>query len=171
MVTLPLEQDRARGRLTPAREATGVLSTTLERLAGARQVFPDLTGMVAAASLVEEGWLAARAMLLADGQRLLPADRRPTAIIAQSDLLAVGVIRAAEELGLRVPEELSVVGFDGVRTDTLIPHDLTTMVQPAAEQGRAAGQAAIELCEGGSPVGAAFTSVFHRGATTAAPGG
>ena len=169
VVTLPLEQDRARGRLTPAREATGVLPTTLERLAGARQVFPDLSGMVAAASLVEEGWLAARAMLLADHDTLLPADRRPTAIIAQSDLLAVGVIRAAEELGLRVPEDLSVVGFDGVRTDTLTPHDLTTMVQPAAEQGRAAGQAAIELSEGSSPVGSAFTSVFHRGATTAAP--
>lgn len=171
VVLLPLEQNRSRGPLTPEREAAGAVTTSLDRLAGVRQVFPDVTGVVTAASLVEEGWLAGRALLTDGEQRLLPAAQRPTAIIAQSDLLAVGVIRAAEELGLRVPRDVSVVGFDGVRTDTLIPHDLTTMVQPAAEQGRAAGQAAIDLIEGGSPAGAAFTSVFHRGATTAPPAG
>ena len=71
--------------------------------------------------------------------RSSPTRARPTAVIAQSDLLAAGVIRAAEEAGLRVPEDVSVTGFDGIVVDGLAPYELTTLVQPAAEKGRAAG--------------------------------
>lgn len=94
------------------------------------------------------------------------ADARPTAIIAQSDLLARGVILAAEELGLRVPEDISVVGFDGVRLDGMGERELTTMVQPAVEKGRAAGRGVVALLhdEPGEPV--RFTSVFRRGNTS-----
>ncbi len=97
---------------------------------------------------------------------------RPTAILAQSDLLAAGVIRAGEELGLHVPSDLSVVGFDGIALDRIIPHDLTTLVQPAAEQGRAAGRAILDLVDGGRPSRsgsvAPFTSAArpHRHAET-----
>ena len=87
---------------------------------------------------------------MAGRELLADPDRRPTAIMAQSDLLAAGVIRAAEDLGLRVPQDLSVVGFDGIALDRIVPHDLTTMVQPAAEQGRAAGRAVLDLVEGGA---------------------
>jgi DNA-binding LacI/PurR family transcriptional regulator len=92
---------------------------------------------------------------------------RPTAIVAQSDLLAVGVIRAAEELGLAVPEDVSVVGFDGARIDGVEPYDLTTLVQPAVEKGRAAGRAVVEMLTGGHPRSVRFSSVFHAGNTTA----
>ena len=77
----------------------------------------------------------------------IPTDR-PTAVIAQSDLLAAGVIRAAEEAGLRVPEDVSVTGFDGIVVDGLAPYELTTLVQPAAEKGRAAGQAVAAMLDG-----------------------
>ena len=70
---------------------------------------------------------------------------------------------------MRVPEDLSVVGFDGIALDRIVPHDLTTMVQPAAEQGRAAGRAVLDLLEGGHPQSVRFTSTFHLGATTAPP--
>jgi DNA-binding LacI/PurR family transcriptional regulator len=162
LVTLPLDRDRIRGPLTPDREALGSSNTTMERLAGARDVFPDAAAFTARGSFVEEGALAGHA-LLAD-----PA-HRPTAIIAQSDLLAAGVIRAAEELELAVPDELSVVGFDGVRVDGLWPYDLTTLVQPAVEKGRAAGSAIVEMLDGETPVPISFTSEFHTGNTTAPP--
>ncbi len=163
VVTLPLDARRERGPLTPEWEVRGVVVPTAARLAGTRRVFADPPAWVAAGSLVDEGYRAGCALLVDAG--------RPTAIIAQSDLLAAGVIRAAEELGLRVPEDLSVAGFDGVRLDTVLSHDLTTMVQPAVEQGRAAGAMAIELVDGGSPEPLFFSSVFHRGATTAPPAG
>jgi DNA-binding LacI/PurR family transcriptional regulator len=158
LVTLPLDPDHTRGALDPGREAASSAFTATERILGAREVFPDAGGMVAAGSLIEEGERAAR--------ELLAADQRPTAIIAQSDLLAVGVIRAAEELGLRVPRDLSVLGFDGARIDGLEPHRLTTLRQPAVEKGRAAGRAILASLAGEPPTPAAFTSELVVGTTT-----
>ncbi|MDO9397918.1 MAG: substrate-binding domain-containing protein, partial [Herbiconiux sp.] len=95
------------------------------------------------------------------------------AILAQSDLLAVGVIREAEARGHAVPGDLSVTGFDGVRIDGLDGYDLTTMRQPVAEKGRAAGHAVARLLAGpdeaAGVTSAVFSCEFHRGDTTAAP--
>ena len=77
------------------------------------------------------------------------------------------MIRAAEELGIRVPADLSVVGFDGVRIEGAAPYELTTVVQPAVEKGRAAGEAVVELLAGGTPGARAFTSELRIGNTTA----
>lgn len=161
VVTLPLERERGRGPLSPERERASTADTALARLAGARDVYPGIGGLVASGSAVDEGALAARRMLE------VAAAERPTAIIAQSDLLAAGVIRGAEELGIRVPEELSVVGYDGVAVEGLWPYDLTTMVQPSVEKGRAAGRAIREMLAGGHPRPVGFTSIFHLGNTTA----
>ncbi len=114
--------------------------------------------MITGGSLVDEGLLA--------GREILGGPDRPTAIIAQSDLLAAGVIRAAQELGLHVPHDVSVVGFDGIRLDNVISHDLTTMVQPAAEQGGTAARMVLDMLEDGHPEAACFTSEFHLGNTT-----
>lgn len=161
VVALPLEAGRARGPLTPEWESSATISTSIDRLAGARDVFPDLYVVVAGGSLVDEGLLA--------GRELLGRADRPTAIIAQSDLLAAGVIQAAQELGMQVPGDVSVVGFDGIRLDNVISHDLTTMVQPAAEQGARAGAMVLEMLADGHPTAACFSSVFHLGNTTAPP--
>ncbi|MET3803677.1 DNA-binding LacI/PurR family transcriptional regulator [Nakamurella sp. UYEF19] len=163
VVALPLESSRERGPLTAEWESRATISTTIDRLAGAREVFPELAAVITAGSLVDEGLLAGRSLLSR------AANERPTAIIAQSDLLAAGVIRAAQELGLQVPGDVSVVGFDGIRLDNVISHDLTTMVQPAAEQGGTAGRMVLEMLDGGHPAAARFTSAFHLGDTTAPP--
>ncbi len=160
LVTLPLEPEHGRGELTEERIDSSTAFTARERIRGARDVYPEIGGVVAAGSLVEEGLLA--------GRELLARAVRPTAVIAQSDLLALGVIRAAEEAGIRVPEELSVVGFDGVRIEGAAPYELTTLVQPAVEKGRAAGTAVVELLADESPVPRSFTSEFRLGNTTAA---
>ena len=162
IVALPLEATYERGPLTPEREAASEAFTATERIRGVRDVFATAPGVVAAGSSIDEGF-AAGTTLLRD------AATRPTAIIAQSDLLAVGVIRAALELGLRVPEDLSVAGFDGIRLEGIAPHDLTTMVQPAVAKGRAAGRGVVALLDGARAEAVAFTSEFHRGATTAPP--
>ena len=137
-------------------------TTAVDRLAGVHDVFPGAGGWVTRGSFVEEGRLAGAA-LLSDPKT------RPTAIVAQSDLLAAGVIRAAEELGIEVPWDVSVVGFDGVRVDGLWPYDLTTLVQPAVDKGRAAGRAVVDMLEGRETRPESFTSEFHQGNTTAAP--
>lgn len=161
MVTLPLDSAHTRGPLSPGREAASDAFTAASRIRGVRDVFPDAIGWSAAGSQIDEGEIAAR--------ELLAGPHRPTAIIAQSDLLAVGVIRAAEQLGLSVPGDLSVVGFDGIRLESVTTRDLTTMVQPAVEKGRATGRGILALLAGDSPEPIAFTSEFHPGATTAPP--
>jgi len=149
-------------RLATEAERDGTVTVTLDRLRGVRAVYPRSTGVVTAGSSVEEGMLAGHA-LLAD------PTTRPTAVIAQSDLLAAGVIKTAQELGLSVPGDLSVIGFDGIPLDRIIPQDLTTMAQPASDEGRAAGRAIMDLLDGGHPAPTRFACRFHRGATTAAP--
>jgi DNA-binding LacI/PurR family transcriptional regulator len=165
VVSLPLESSHARGPLTREREAASPSFTATQRILGARDVYPDLVGVVSAGSFVEEGLIAGRALLEEPAQ--FEGVGRPTAIIAQSDLLAAGVIRAAEELGIAVPGELSVVGFDGVRVEGLAPYELTTLVQPSVDKGRAAGRAAIAMLEGGHPEPVAFASELRVGNTTA----
>ncbi|KNY04694.1 LacI family DNA-binding transcriptional regulator [Microbacterium sp. GCS4] len=162
LVTLPLDQERERGAVTPERIAKATVDVTVDRLAGMREVFPDAPAVSAGGSLIDEG-LAVGRLLLED-----PVTR-PTGVLAQSDLLAVGVIRAAEELGLRVPEDLSVAGFDGIDADGLGDLVLTTSVQPAVEKGRAAGEQVARMLRGDAGVTLHLTCRFRPGTTTAAP--
>jgi DNA-binding LacI/PurR family transcriptional regulator len=166
-VTLPLDSAHSRGWLSPEREENSEGYTASQRILGVRDVFPEATGWTASASTVDEGYRAGLQIVDVG----LDAATRPTAIVAQSDLLAVGVIRAATELGLEVPRDLSVVGFDGVKLDGIAPIDLTTMVQPAFAKGTAAGHGLIDLLEGKAVAPRVFGSVFHLGATTAPPAG
>lgn len=162
VVALPPGSDRQRGLITPDRLARATVEVTVDRLIGVRDVYPDAPAFGAKASSIDEGVIAGRE-LLTD-----PANRS-TAILAQSDLLAVGVIRAAEELGLRVPEDVSVAGFDGIRVDGIGEHALTTMVQPAVEKGRAAGEQVVRMLRGEPPESLHLTCHFRRGTTTGIP--
>jgi DNA-binding LacI/PurR family transcriptional regulator len=161
LLTLPTRSGSERGWILDSTRIT--IDVTRERLAGARDVFPDAPAFSAAGSFIDEGVAAGRAILSRPGPR-------PTAVIAQSDLLAVGVIRAAEEAGLRVPEDLSVTGFDGIVVDGLAPYELTTLVQPATEKGRAAGQAVAAMLSGTDAASLTFTCAFREGNTTAPVG-
>ncbi|HEY5230377.1 MAG TPA: LacI family DNA-binding transcriptional regulator [Galbitalea sp.] len=158
VVTLPLERSHAPGPLTPGWRETATSEVSIQRLLGVSDVFDLFGGYVASTSSIEAGTQAGLALLT-------EAPTRPTGIVAQSDLLAIGVIRAAEQLGLAVPADVSVVGFDGARIDS--GYDLTTMVQPAVEKGRAAGRAINEMLAGGSPKPVTFAAVFHAGNTLA----
>lgn len=66
---------------------------------------------------------------------LLSVDPKPTAIFCISDTLALGAITAAKELGLRVPEDITVIGFDDVEFTTMFHPYITTVSQPCYELG------------------------------------
>ncbi|WP_100814575.1 LacI family DNA-binding transcriptional regulator [Microbacterium lacus] len=164
LLTLPFDARRWRGWVAPDDSRVPVVDVTRERLAGARDVFPAARVYAAGGSLIDEG-LAAGRSILSD------AHNRPTAVIAQSDLLAAGVVRAAEELGLSVPADVSVTGFDGITVDGFAPYELTTLVQPAAEKGRAAGTIVTRMIEGLDAASISFTCTFRQGNTTGPPPG
>ncbi|MFC4454077.1 LacI family DNA-binding transcriptional regulator [Deinococcus sonorensis] len=81
----------------------------------------------------------------AAARTLLSLPERPTAIFAANDRSAIGVLRAAEQLGLRVPHDLSVVGYDDVQVASLTRPALTTIRQPLEEMGAAAARLLIAL--------------------------
>ena len=98
----------------------------------------------------------------------LPASQRPTAVIALSDLLAMGVITAATERGLRVPQDLSVTGIDGIEL-AWWPGRLTTVVQPGLLKGRLAGEAVRDALVGHRPVSHVLPARLRVGTTTGPP--
>ncbi len=71
-----------------------------------------------------------------EGRELLALEDPPTAIFAFNDLVAIGVMQAARELGVRIPEDLSLVGYDDTVEASLVYPALTTVRQPLAEMGR-----------------------------------
>ncbi len=79
---------------------------------------------------------------------LLDRPERPTAIFASNDLQALGVYQAARALGLRIPMELSVVGFDDLPIAALVDPPLTTVHQPLTEMAVAATRMALALGNG-----------------------
>lgn len=153
---------KTQGLVTKSRLDACDFTTTRDRIAGVQDAgIVPVAVYEAGPSLLEAGQEAGRALLE------VPADQRPTAIIAHSDVLAVGVIQAATELGLRVPEDLSVVGFDGIDLPWFT-RKLTTMHQSGAAKGAALAELMIE-CINGTPAQVADVELaveFVAGDTT-----
>jgi DNA-binding LacI/PurR family transcriptional regulator len=108
---------------------------------------------------IEGGHRAATALLTGDGPR-------PTAVFAASDEMAIGAILAARELGIRVPEELSVIGIDGHDLGAFF--DLTTVDQFPMQQGERAAETVLARLgegEGATPPPALPYALTVRGST------
>ncbi|MDL4818473.1 LacI family DNA-binding transcriptional regulator [Actinomadura opuntiae] len=85
---------------------------------------------------------------IAHGAGLLDLAQPPTAVFAGSDETAAGVIEAARDRGLRIPQDLSVVGFDDTEVARLASPPLTTVRQPLREMGGVALRTALRLAAG-----------------------
>ncbi|MFC7659099.1 substrate-binding domain-containing protein [Pseudonocardia benzenivorans] len=123
------------------------LWTAQQRLAGYREAFagagldPDSVPVFAGDYRHESGReLAAKA---------LDAEPRPTALICMNDLMAIGAMEHLREAGLRIPEDVSVVGFDDLPVSALLTPRLTTVRQPAHDMGFRAASALFDLLERG----------------------
>lgn len=102
----------------------------------------------------------------------------PTAVFAANDVSAMGILDAAARLGVRVPDQLSVVGFDDIPESASTTPPLTTVRQEIQQLGAVAVRLLLDLLDGaadaGAPVGAATherlpTSLVVRGSTTRPP--
>jgi DNA-binding LacI/PurR family transcriptional regulator len=77
----------------------------------------------------------------------LPPAERPTAVFAANDLVAVGAMAVARAAGLRLPEELSVVGYNDIPLAARLAPTLTTVRVPLAEMGQRASELLIRMLE------------------------
>lgn len=82
-------------------------------------------------------------------RRMLSLPERPTAIFAANDVIALGVMESAEELGIGIPKDLSLVGYDDISYAALPRIQLTTVAQPTQEMGRIAAEHLLVVITGG----------------------
>lgn len=82
------------------------------------------------------------------GQDLVARSTRPTAVFCTSDEMAIGLMRTLFSAGLRVPDDISVAGFDDIEFAAVAEPSLTTIRQPRRELGQAAAAALIDLLQG-----------------------
>lgn len=104
-------------------------------------------GIAADQSLVEAGDFSTRTGRLCT-QRLLSLPERPTAILAANDQSAFGAMEAAREAGLRIPEDLSLIGFDNIPEAAYVHPGLTTVDQFIEKMGCLATTMLIALIQG-----------------------
>jgi LacI family transcriptional regulator len=102
-------------------------------------VLPDPAIILESSFGIEGGAMAAG--------RLLDEPDPPSAIFAFNDNTAIGAMRVARERGLRVPEDISIVGFDDSEQSAIVYPSLTTVRQPLAEMGRMAVSLLVRLLE------------------------
>jgi DNA-binding LacI/PurR family transcriptional regulator len=142
-----LVPDRRHGLATPERLRDAAYDVDRQRLAGLREALEEVGVSWEDLAIYEcdnreEGGLEA-------GEHLLRRDPRPTALFATTDVLALGALRAARELGLSVPGDVSITGFDDIPEAARAEPPLTTVRQPLVEKGIAAGRLLLGLMEGG----------------------
>ena len=121
-------------------------AATDARLIGYGQAFHDY-GCTIAMDRIDTGFFTLDGGMAA-GRRLLDRPSRPTAILAQNDEMAVGVMVAARELGLVIPRDLSITGFDDAEASRIVWPRLTTVRQPVSEMAVAATDMLIAELEG-----------------------
>jgi LacI family transcriptional regulator len=128
----------------------GRTGVTERRVRGYREAF-EVAGM----ALDDDSVVAARASIDAGAAAFHAAwagGRRPTAVLAMSDAIAIGAMRAATELGLGVPDDISVVGFDDIDLAGLVAPPLTTVHQPVRQKGAQAVRLLLGEVVGNLPV-------------------
>ena len=116
------------------------------RLDGYRTALEE-AGIAGDESLIRQGDFMHESGFAAGAELLALADP-PTAIFASNDTMALGVFEAARRRGLRIPEDLSVIGFDDLPEARWSPPPLTTIRQPLAEMGALAARTALRMAHG-----------------------
>ena len=139
VVAAPLSPDRYEGPAGPERQAGAGYQVIRDRLLGYRDAVEE-AGLDWVAVPVEERCPYGQQAGQRAAAALLDRADRPTALLAMSDELALGAMRAAEAQGIAVPEELSVVGFDDTPPAALARPALTTVHQPHHDKGVAAAE-------------------------------
>jgi DNA-binding LacI/PurR family transcriptional regulator len=149
------------GPLPVGSAATAAFRDTRERLAG------YLGELGPASAVVEEAAGLSAESAMAGAFALLGRTPRPTALLCMSDQLALAALAAARQLGISVPGELSVVGFDDSPPAAWSSPPLTTVRQDLAAKGRIAGELVLELLAGGAapPPSEVPVSLVVRGST------
>lgn len=142
-----------------------------ERLAGVREAMEEV-GLRLDHEMVEDGGFKEAQSQVA-AEKLLRRDQRPTALVAANNGAAIGALRAIRQLGLRCPEDVSLVTVDGLPDADLVVPQVTAAIQPVENMARLAMDWLIERVSGQDQNRPARIRYFQadlvRGASVVAP--
>lgn len=135
--------------LTDAREFSEGSYVRNERLVGYQQAFDESVGTnTASAELLHlacDATLAGGRSVVEQLRELRPV---PTAVLVMSDIVALGIMERLFEIGLQVPGDISLVGFDDIPEAGIVRPQLTTVSQPGEDKGRAAAEILMRMLRG-----------------------
>lgn len=156
-----VDVDNAAGTRMAVEHLTGlghrriaVIAWPEDSLTGSYRLQGYLEGMEGAGLPVDPDWIIRTEHSEASGRRAmgallaLPPDRRPTAVVTMSDLMAIGAMNALYEAGLQPGRDVSVVGFDDVPMAQYLRPPLTTLRQPITEVGARVVEMLLRLIRG-----------------------
>ncbi|WP_173131672.1 LacI family DNA-binding transcriptional regulator [Kibdelosporangium persicum] len=166
VVCMRLARDRNDGFASVERQQNAHFHVQRTRLGGLAAAFSTV-GVDWASVPVVERFDHSSAMGASAAAQLLDADSQITALICTSDILALGALAEAKRRGLRVPQDLTVTGFDGIIEAERM--GLTTVRQPVLEKGKAAGRLLLSPSERTRPRSITLETEFLPGTTAAPP--
>lgn len=166
VVSFALSPDGREGLADAGRQEQATFGVSRRRLRGYRAALED-TGLDWSEVAVYESPGSSKDLGRRAAEALLSPERGPTAILASSDQLALGIIERATEQEISVPEDVSVVGFDDIPAAASAGPPLTTVHQDHAAKGRLAGRMLVSQLRGdeGPDAGPLPTSLVVRSST------
>jgi len=130
----------------------GCITGSMNLVSGANRLAGYITALTAAGVPFKQELVAEGDFTEPGGRRavarLLELADPPTAIFACNDLMAIGAINGARDRGVSIPQDLALVGFDGIRSGELVSPKLTTVVQPIYQMGLSAGELLVKAILG-----------------------
>ena len=168
ILTYPISEDDFSGFVSPDRLDSSTIGSASNRMAGIRQSVEaaELTwGRIS----IWESPINTRESGIVGAGRLLDRADRPTAILAMSDQLAFGAIEAASVRGLRIPHDLTVIGFDDIPAAARSDPPLTTIRQSLRDAGAIAARMLIDGWENEPPVEILPIDLIVRASSGPAP--
>jgi LacI family transcriptional regulator len=122
------------------------ISTNAERLLGYRKAFHDANFPVEEQLIQSCQFTEQSAFNLT--MEMFNRPQRPTALFAANNFMTLGVLHAAREANLRIPEDIALVGFDDMELPALSPLQITTVAQPVQELGSVAARRLLARMQG-----------------------
>jgi DNA-binding LacI/PurR family transcriptional regulator len=150
ILTYPILEDDLSGFVTADRLNSSTIGSAANRILGIQERVA-VGGMSLDSIPIWESPINTVESGIVGAGRLLDRADRPTAILAMSDQLAMGAIQAAKVRGLRVPHDLTVVGFDDIPASALFDPPLTTVRQSLRDAGARAARMLIDGWDGEPP--------------------
>ncbi|KAA2262339.1 LacI family DNA-binding transcriptional regulator [Solihabitans fulvus] len=168
VVCMRLARDRNDGFVPPDRQRAAHFHVQRSRLAGLAAAFAS-AGVDWAQVPVVERFDHNTSCGASAAAQILDRDPGITALICTSDILALGALNEARRRGLRVPQDLTITGFDGIHEAERA--GLTTVRQPVLEKGRAAGKLLLDAHERTRPRTVTLGTELILGSTAGPPRG